>query len=76
MPYRLLAKPIIESFIDNILRDTVKPKIGSIVYCDLCFNTVEHSGVYVGNGEIVHLDGSGVVEKVSAKTFLKFRFRG
>jgi len=70
MPYRLLIKPIIESFIDNVLRDTVEPSIGSILYCDLALNTVEHSGIYIGDNKIVHLDGSGIVEKVSPEKFL------
>jgi len=70
MPYRILLKPILESFIDNVLKEKVTPKIGSIVYCDLCFNTVEHSGIYIGNNTIVHLDGSGVVEAVSPQQFL------
>jgi uncharacterized tellurite resistance protein B-like protein len=70
MPYRIIAKPILESFIDNVLRKKVVPKIGSIVYCDLFFNTVEHSGVYIGNNTIVHLDGSGIVEAVSPEEFL------
>lgn len=55
---------------DNFIRDHVRPVIGSIVYCNLGFGFAEHSGIYVGNGEIVHLNGDGVVEKVSAKTFL------
>lgn len=70
MPYRIILKPIMESFIDNVLREKVAPEIGSIVYCDLCFNTVEHSGVYVGDNTIVHLDGSGIVEAVSPQEFL------
>lgn len=71
MPYRIILKPIMESFIDNVLKIKVTPKVGSIVYCDLCFNTVEHSGVYVGNNTIVHLDGSGVVEAVNPEQFLR-----
>lgn len=60
---------IIGSFIDNVIRDTVNaPAAGSVVYCDLL--NVEHSGIYVGNGKIVHLDGSGVICKVSASIFL------
>ena len=51
-------------FIDYIFRDQVRPKKGSIVYCDLAF-FVEHSGVYIGNNKIVHLDGSGYVEVVT-----------
>ena len=57
--------------IDNYVRDTVKePKEGSLVYCDLAFNTVEHTGIYIGNKQIVHLNGDGLVEIVTPKQFL------
>lgn len=57
------------SFIDNVIREKIcyLPP-GAVVYCDLlCF---EHSGIYVGNDKIVHLDGSGDIELVSPKTFI------
>lgn len=60
-----------ESFIDNVLREKVsQPAIGGVVYCDLAF-AVEHSGIYIGGGNIIHLDGSGRVEKVSAHEFIR-----
>ncbi|STQ90839.1 lecithin retinol acyltransferase family protein [Iodobacter fluviatilis] len=61
---------LVESFVDNVIRDTVYPIKGSIVYCDLAFGNAEHSGIYVGNNKIVHLDGSGDIEIVSPKIFL------
>ncbi len=62
---------IVNSLIDNEVRTMVEePAIGSVVYCDLAFSTVEHSGIYVGNNKIVHLNGDGIVEKVTAKKFL------
>ena len=67
---RFVTKSIIESFIDNVLRDKVEPVEGSILYCDLVFGLAEHSGVYIGNNQIVHLDGSGKIEVVSPKQFL------
>lgn len=69
----LLPMPIInfaESFVDNVIRDKVYPKPGSVVYCDLAFGYAEHSGIYVGNNEIVHLNRHGKIEKVSAKRFI------
>ncbi len=54
----------------NSLRDKVKPKVGSVVYCGLAFNQVEHSGIYVGYNKIIHLDGSGKIEAVTPKQFL------
>ncbi|HNW16697.1 MAG TPA: hypothetical protein PKM15_08340, partial [bacterium] len=59
-----------KSFVDNVLRDCVYPVKGSVVYCDLAFGSAEHSGIYIGNNEIVHLDGSGNVEIVDPKEFL------
>ncbi len=65
------ANAIVNHLIDNGIRTTVdEPAIGSVVYCDLAFSTVEHSGIYVGNNKIVHLNGDGIVEKVTAKKFL------
>ncbi|MEJ1937707.1 lecithin retinol acyltransferase family protein, partial [Nostoc sp. NIES-2111] len=45
----------VESVIDNYVRDTVTPKSGSILHCSLY--GAEHSGIYIGNGEIVELQG-------------------
>lgn len=60
-----------ESFIDNVIRDTVdKPKVGSIVYCDLAAGNAEHSGIYVGYNKIVHLNGDGLIESVTPKQFI------
>lgn len=61
----------VESFVDNVFRDKVKPVRGSIVYCELAFGTAEHSGVYLSDDRIAHLDGSGKIEIVTAKAFLK-----
>ena len=60
---------IIEGFIDYVFRDQVRPKIGSVVYCDLW--AVEHSGIYIGDNRIVHLDGSGKIEIVTPKQFIE-----
>jgi hypothetical protein len=60
---------ILGSFIDNVLRDRVdEPAIGSLVYCDLLM--AEHSGIYIGDGQIVHLDGDGTICMVSHQEFL------
>ena len=59
-----------ESFVDNVIRDKVTPKPGSVVYCDLAFGYAEHSGIYVGNNRIVHLNSKGKIEKVSPKEFI------
>ena len=59
---------MINYFIDNVFRDKVVPIPGSILYCDLW--AFEHSGVYIGNNKIVHLDGSGKIECVSPDEFL------
>lgn len=68
----LLAYPIFntaESVIKHC-QDAVTPKIGSVVYCDLAFGFADHSGIYVGNGEIVHLTADGLIEKVSTEEFM------
>ncbi|WP_116644303.1 lecithin retinol acyltransferase family protein [Salinivibrio sp. HTSP] len=65
-----LTSGLAESFVDNVLRDKVQPVPGSLVYCDLAL-AFEHSGIYVGNDQIVHLNGDGRVEAVSPARFLQ-----
>lgn len=61
-----------ESFIDNVIRDMVdEPAIGSVVYCDLIFGFAEHSGIYIGNDEIVHLNRYGDIEIIDSDEFLE-----
>ncbi|MFV0576493.1 MAG: lecithin retinol acyltransferase family protein [Vibrio sp.] len=67
MPFYNLA----ESFLDNVVFDKVnEPAIGSVLYCDLLLGYAEHSGIYVGNGNIVHLDGDGLIELVDGEEFI------
>jgi len=68
----LLPLNTAEHILDNYIFDTVQPIIGSVVYCDfiIAASAIQHSGIYVGNGNIVHLNGDGVVEKVSATEFV------
>lgn len=61
---------LIESFIDNVIRDKVYPCIGSILYIDMAFGFADHTGVYVGNGQVVELSGEGIVQKVSVEEFM------
>lgn len=68
------GKSLANSFVDNVFREKVTPVPGSILYCDLAF-CIEHSGIYLGGGQIAHLDGSGQIEIVSPEIFLG-RLRG
>ena len=61
---------LIESFVDNVCRDKVYPYMGSILYIDMAFGFADHSGVYVGNGQVVELSGEGFVQKVSVAEFM------
>ncbi|MGB3274615.1 MAG: VWA domain-containing protein [Castellaniella sp.] len=51
----------IKYFIDSKFRDPVVPVPGSVLYCDL-LGAVEHSGIYVGNGEISNIEVTGIAE--------------
>lgn len=57
---RFGLKPI-KYFIDNTFRDKVTPVAGSVLYCDL-WVAAEHSGIYVGNGQISNIVVDGVAE--------------
>lgn len=72
---RKLIGNLCESFVDNVFRDKVSPIKGSVVYCELVFGYAEHSGIYIGDGEIVHLDGDGRIEIVTPEYF-KGRLNG
>lgn len=62
---------LIESFIDNVCRDTVSnPAIGSVLYCDIVFGLASHSGIYIGENTIIHLDGDGTVTTATPNEFL------
>lgn len=70
----LFVAPIVnfvESFVDNVIFDKVTPKIGSVVYCDLALGYAEHTGIYIGNNEIVHLNRKGMIETVSPESFIR-----
>lgn len=55
--------------VDAFFIHSQKPKVGSVLYCNLAL-AFEHTGIYVGGGKVVHLNGDGVVEKVSLKKFM------
>ena len=61
----------VDSFVDNVIRDKVKPEIGTVVYCDLPFGYAEHSWIYIGDGEIVGLEKDGSIVARSAKGLWK-----
>ncbi|MCD9543402.1 hypothetical protein GLP24_00680 [Photobacterium carnosum] len=68
----LIPLNVAEHVIDNYIFDKVIPIIGSVVYCDFIISgsLIQHSGIYIGCDEIVHLNSKGVVEKVSSDEFL------
>lgn len=46
-----------------------EPPVGTPLLVDL-FGVVEHSGIYLGNGQVAELYGDGLLQKVSLKDFL------
>lgn len=65
-----LVKNITESYIDNVIRDKVEPVRGSVLYCDLFLGYAEHSGIYIGNGLIIHKNCKGAIEIVTPEQFI------
>lgn len=57
---KLLFKPI-KYFIDSTFREPVTPVPGSVLYADL-WMAVEHSGIYVGDGQISNIEVEGFAE--------------
>jgi hypothetical protein len=54
-------------FVDNTFRDKVVPVPGSVLYCDL-WVAVEHSGIYVGEGEISNIVVDGLAESTVSRS--------
>lgn len=54
-------------FIDSTFREQVTPVLGSVLYCDL-WVTVEHSGIYVGDGKIANIVVDGVLASTVSRS--------
>ena len=54
---------------DAMFVRNVTPERGTVVYCDLAV-LGEHTGIYMGGGHIIHLNGSGEIERVGSQTFI------
>ncbi|MEO2077383.1 MAG: hypothetical protein ABGX20_18780 [Bacillus sp. (in: firmicutes)] len=71
-PEKIFEKPsktddFLRSFFDESTYTKTPPALGSLVYCVL--GPVEHSGIYIGNNQIVQLNGKGQIECVKPRTF-------
>ena len=55
---------------------SISPRPGSILYTGMAYGVAEHSGVYVGNGEVVELQGNGRIRKVSVQEFMNTPLQG
>lgn len=58
------------SLFDEVPRPIAIPVEGSILYVDLIGEYVQHSGIYVGNRQIVELSGKGHMQRVSREQFI------
>lgn len=77
-----LPKTTLEDVLKNKVKDwalktfdaffihSQEPAIGSVLYCNLAV-ALEHTGIYVGDGKIVHLSGNGMIESVTFEEFVK-----
>lgn len=51
------------------LKSKVTPLIGSILYTDLIYGHIEHSGIYIGEGRVVELNSKGQINQVTLEGF-------
>lgn len=54
------------------VRLTNEPPVGSVLVCEI-YQLFDHTGIYIGDGHIVELAGSGLVRAVSFSRFLQGR---
>ena len=60
----------IEKFLENkIKQQSGLPVPGTPVYCNLAL-VAEHTGIYIGDNKIVHLNGDGRIEAVTPRVFV------
>ncbi|WP_249213755.1 lecithin retinol acyltransferase family protein [Tatumella sp. JGM130] len=65
-------KNLAMSLWDNLDMNCIRePAVGGIVQCELLFDVTLHSGIYVGNGKIVHLEGDGNISCSTGEQFLR-----
>lgn len=60
----------LEKTVDAFLIHSQVPAVGSVLYCNLCL-IAEHTGIYVGDGKVVHLNGNGQIEAVDFRSFME-----
>lgn len=63
--------PIANPLINKIRYSSthLEPGLGSPVYCDLLFGLAEHSGIYIGDFDVMQLNRHGLVEVVNLLEF-------
>ena len=59
-----------DDYIPDWAKAPVKPVEGSILYTDLVANYAQHSGVYIGDEQIVELNREGEIKIVSPEEFI------
>ena len=64
-----VAQPELGNPLQRIWKTCSEPAPGTPVYCRLAV-VAEHTGIYIGNDEIVHLNGDGDMEIVSPGEFV------
>jgi len=57
-------------FFDEAQLPVATPVEGSILYVDLIGEHAQHSGIYIGNGEIAELSGKGRIQRVNREQFI------
>lgn len=61
---------MVESFRNQVMtRENLEPSYGSVIYTELGFGTMEHSGIYLSGGEVIDLSGDGIIRRKSLKEF-------
>lgn len=70
-PYAWTGYNYAQAAMDRHYRDKIKPRRGSVLYCDYLNGFAEHTGIYVGKGKIVNMSGDGHIKYTTPQGFIK-----
>lgn len=67
---KLILKDLTKSIYLPRVGKIDSPIPGSVIFCNIFGGNAEHTGIFIGENQIVQLSGKGIVEKVTPEQFV------